>query len=55
MEKMKTATVTYLGELRTENTHLRSGKKIITDAPVDNKGKGEAFAPTDLVATALAD
>ena len=52
---MKTATVIYLGELRTENTHLRSGNKIITDAPVDNKGKGEAFAPTDLVATALAD
>ncbi|MBL4655402.1 MAG: OsmC family protein [Bacteroidia bacterium] len=46
--------VTYLGELRTEATHERSGNKIITDAPVDNQGKGEAFSPTDLTATALA-
>lgn len=48
-----TATVSYLGELRTEATHLRSGNVIITDAPVDNHGKGEAFSPTDLLATSL--
>ena len=46
--------VVYKGDLRTESTHLQSGKTIITDAPVDNQGKGEAFSPTDLVATALA-
>lgn len=49
-----TSKVTYKGGLRTEATHIRSGNTIITDAPVDNKGKGEAFSPTDLVATALA-
>ena len=49
-----TSTVTYRGGLRTEATHLRSGNTIITDAPIDNKGKGEAFSPTDLVATAIA-
>lgn len=43
----------YLGELRTEATHLRSANVIITDAPLDNKGKGEAFSPTDLVCAAL--
>ena len=49
-----TSKVTYQGGLRTEAKHLLSGNTIITDAPVDNKGKGEAFSPTDLVATALA-
>lgn len=49
-----TSTVTYLGELRTEGTHLFSGTKIITDAPLDNQGKAEAFSPTDLCATSLA-
>ncbi len=49
-----TSKVTYLGELRTECEHLQSGSKIITDAPLDNQGKGEAFSPTDTVATALA-
>ena len=49
-----TAKVTYLGNLRTEAEHLQSGTKIITDAPVDNHGKGESFSPTDTVATALA-
>jgi putative redox protein len=51
---MITSTVKYSGELRTEATHLQSGRVIITDAPKDNHGKGEAFSPTDLVATALA-
>lgn len=50
---MPTAHAVYLGELRTKATHLQSGTEIITDAPVDNQGKGEAFSPTDLVATAL--
>ena len=49
-----TSTVQYLGELRTEATHLFSGTKIITDAPLDNQGKAEAFSPTDLCATSLA-
>lgn len=51
---MSTSKVNYLGNLRTEATHLQSGTKIITDAPVDNNGKGEAFSPTDLVATSYA-
>jgi uncharacterized OsmC-like protein len=48
-----TSTVIYEGEFRTVCEHLRSGNKIETDPPVDNKGKGERFSPTDLVATAL--
>ena len=43
----------YLGDLRTQDEHLLSGNKIITDAPPDNNGKGEAFSPTDLVCAAL--
>tara|TARA_B100000575_G_C23126272_1_gene652561 strand:+ start:695 stop:1102 length:408 start_codon:yes stop_codon:yes gene_type:complete len=43
----------YLGELRTESIHLKSSNIIITDAPTDNNGKGEAFSPTDLIASAL--
>lgn len=50
---MPTVQTTYLGELRTEAVHLQSGTTIITDAPTDNNGKGEAFSPTDLVAAAL--
>jgi Predicted redox protein, regulator of disulfide bond formation len=50
MTKIKT---TYLGGLRTEAIHEQSGTKLITDAPLDNHGKGESFSPTDLVATAL--
>ncbi|MGV3558097.1 OsmC family protein [Larkinella arboricola] len=50
---MPTVHTTYLGDLRTEATHLQSGTRILTDAPTDNTGKGEAFSPTDLVATAL--
>lgn len=49
---MATAKIVYTGGLRTSATHLKSGTEIITDAPVDNNGKGEAFSPTDLVATA---
>jgi len=49
-----TSTVTYLGNLRTSATHVASKNEFITDAPVDNQGKGEAFSPTDTVATALA-
>ncbi len=43
----------YKGQLRTEATHVPSGNKIITDAPIDNNGKGEAFSPTDLIAGSL--
>lgn len=50
---MITSKITYLGELRTRCEHIRSGENIITDAPVDNNGKGEAFSPTDLTATSL--
>ena len=46
--------VTYEGYLRTKALHIQSGNSIVTDAPIDNEGKGEAFSPTDLVATALA-
>lgn len=53
-EHKMTSTVVYKGDLRTEATHLQSGTVILTDAPTDNQGKGEAFSPTDLVATALA-
>ena len=50
-----TSKVTYLGQLRTKNQHLKSGNTFTTDAPVDNNGKGEAFSPTDTVATGLAN
>ena len=47
------ATVKYTGNLRTQATHQKSGESIISDAPVDNNGKGEAFSPTDLLSTSL--
>lgn len=52
---MSTSKVEYTGSLRTKAVHLASGNEIITDAPKDNNGRGEAFSPTDLVATALAN
>lgn len=48
-----TSEIIYQGQLRTSAVHLQSGSEIITDAPTDNHGRGEAFSPTDLVATAL--
>ena len=54
MEKIETIQTTYTGQLRTEAVHVQSGNKLITDAPTDNKGKGETFSPTDLLATSLA-
>jgi putative redox protein len=51
---MATSKVIYLNELRTSAQHLASKKEIITDAPPDNHGRGEAFSPTDLAATSLA-
>ncbi len=50
---MPTIKTDYLGDLRTQATHLQSSTQILTDAPIDNQGKGEAFSPTDLVAGAL--
>jgi len=49
-----TSKVTYTGDLRTTCEHISSGNQFITDAPVDNNGLGQAFSPTDMVATALA-
>ncbi len=51
---METIRTTYTGQLRTEAIHVQSGNKLVTDAPTDNKGKGETFSPTDLLATSLA-
>ena len=48
-----TSKVSYLGALRTEAIHIKSNNSLITDAPTDNRGKGESFSPTDMVATAL--
>jgi putative redox protein len=49
-----TSKVTYTGDLRTSCIHLKSKSEFITDAPTDNNGRGEAFSPTDIVATTLA-
>jgi putative redox protein len=50
---MSTVTTLYAGNLRTQATHVASGNALITDAPLDNNGRGEAFSPTDLVCAAL--
>lgn len=50
---MATIQTLYLGDLRTEITHVQSGNKLMTDAPTDNHGKGEYISPTDMVAAAL--
>ena len=50
---METVHTVYIGELRTEATHVKSQEKIMTDAPPDNQGKGEFFSPTDLLAASL--
>lgn len=49
-----TASIVYKGQLRCECTHVQSGTIIETDAPTDNRGKGERFSPTDTVCVALA-
>lgn len=49
-----TSRVIYQGDLRTQCVHSQSSSMFITDAPMDNQGKGEAFSPTDTVATAMA-
>ena len=51
---MDTARITHHGELRTEVLHVRSGQRFLTDAPVDNQGRGEAISPTDMLAASLA-
>jgi len=51
---MGTATIIYKGNLRTKCIHNNSNSELITDAPIDNMGKGESFSPTDLIVTALA-
>lgn len=48
---METIRTEYTGSLRTQALHVASGNTLITDAPLDNQGKGEAFSPTDLLAT----
>ncbi len=50
---MATIETVYQGTLRTQAKHVQSGTEILTDAPIDNQGKGEAFSPTDLLAAAL--
>jgi uncharacterized OsmC-like protein len=50
---MITIKTIYTGDLQTIATHVRSGKTLVTDAPVDNQGKGENFSPTDLLAASL--
>ena len=52
---MTTSVVFYSGNLRTESQHLQSGETITTEAPTDNEGTGQAFSPTDLAATSLAN
>jgi putative redox protein len=50
---VETIRTVYLGDLRTEAEHVKSGQKVITDAPLDNQGKGDAFSPSDLMTASL--
>lgn len=50
---METIKIIYIGDLKTQATHSKTGNQLITDAPLDNKGRGETFSPTDLLATSL--
>ena len=50
---METIRTVYLGELRTQATHVKSGNQLITDVPKEHGGKGESFSPTDLFCTSL--
>lgn len=50
---MHISNIQYTGDLHCDAEHLKSGKTLETDAPVDNNGKGEAFSPTDLMSTSL--
>ena len=50
---MITAKIDYQGELRCAAVHIKSGEQIVSDAPTDNRGKGQAFSPTDLLSTSL--
>ncbi len=50
---MHTIKTIYLGDLQTKATHAKSGIELITDAPVDNQGKGSSFSPTDLTTASL--
>ena len=50
---MVTMNIAYQGTLRTHSTHQPSGNTVVTDAPLDNKGKGEAYSPTDLLCSSL--
>ena len=50
---MTSMNVIYQGDLRTQITHISSHTKLITDAPLDNQGKGESFSPTDLMSSSL--
>ena len=50
---METIHTVYMGELRTEATHIKSGYQLITDVPKEHGGKGESFSPTDLFCASL--
>ena len=54
MGPMTTMTCRYEGQLRCLAVHDPSAAELLTDAPLDNQGRGEAFSPTDLLATSLA-
>ncbi len=49
-----TASIVYTGNLRCRAEHIQSGSIMETDAPTDNRGKGEKFSPTDLTCASLA-